>query len=532
MNRRQFTRNSALGALGLAIGNSFFSQAHAAQDALAMSWDEWGKLDATGMARLLVAGKITPAEVAAQAAKASELVNPKLNCVIEVFEDVVKNPLKDGMNVNGPFHGVPMFVKDTGSHLKGRLQEKNSIFSRGSRSDYDDPLMRNFRRGGFNVLGRATMGALHITEGLLTGFTLNPWDLEHTPGGSSGGSAASVASGIVPLSHASDGGGSTRSPATLNGLVGHKPTRGLLPNLDGMSYDMAYMVTEGVITRSVRDQANAYDQMIWRSPSDPAFIPVQMPSVPFSERIKRDPTRLRIALSTGNWSRRAADKSGRPVNPEVIARTRQVAKQLESLGHTVVEVDEDQICDFEKLYKAFEWFYLYVYDWTAQSEQSGVPINEKTLEPAFRAMVEHQKRHPKPAGLVDAARAANAQLAGQWAKFYAEYDLLLTPSDGDGAMKANGKGELSLFAPLESEADYLNWIEDHMDDARYFIPANAMGFPAISFPTGMLKSGLPCGAQLHGRWGDDGRVMQVAAQIERTKPEWFGTKPPVHVSNL
>ena len=532
MSRREFTRKSAIGAMGLAIGSSFISQARAAQDGLAMSWDEWGKLDATAMARLLTAGQVTPQEVAAQAAKASELLNPKLNCVLEIFDDVVKNPLKDGMNVNGPFHGVPLVVKDTGSHLKGRLQEKSTIFSKGDRSTYDDPLMRNFRRGGINILGRAAMGSLHITEGLLNGHTLNPWNLEHTPGGSSGGSSASVAAGIVPLGHSSDGGGSTRSPANLTGLIGHKATRGLLPPATGTSYEMVYMVMEGVITKSVRDQAAAYDQMIWRSPSDPAFIPIQMPDVPFAEQIKRDPARLKIALNTGNWSRRAVGESGRPVSPEVIDRTQQVAKLLESLGHTVVEVDEKEICDFEQLYKAFEWFYLYVYDWAAQSEQSGIPINEKTLEPAFMAAVEYRKKHPMPAGILDAARAANAQLAGQWAKFYTKYDLLLTPSDGDGAMRANGKGVLSYFAQLDSEADYLNWIADHLDDARYFIPANTIGFPAISLPTGLLKSGLPCGSQLQGRWGDDGRIMQVAAQIERAKPDWFNMVAPVHSSLL
>ena len=518
----------------MAFGNTSASRADAATNDLAMSWAEWGELDATAMARLLVAGQITPSEAATQAAKAAELLNPTLNCVIEVFDDVVKNPLKDGMNVNGPFHGVPMFVKDVGSHLKGRLQEKNSFFAKGNRSTYDDPLIRNFRRGGFNLMARTPLphGGLHITEGLLTGFTKNPWNLEHTPGGSSGGASASVSSGIIPLSHASDGGGSTRSPAALTGMIGHKPTRGLLPFLRGASYDMVYMVVEGVITRTMRDQAAAYDQMIWRSPADKAFIPIQMPNVPFAKQIERDPRRLKIALNTGNWSRRTADESARPVTKEVIARTEKVAKLLESLGHTVVEVKDEQICDFKKLFAAFEWFYLYGNQWEALSKQTGVPINEKTLEPVFFAMIEYQKKHPMPAGTVDAARAANAELAGQWAKFYSQYDLLLTPSDGGGAMKANGKGKISAFADVKNETEYLNWIENHLDDARYFIPDNAIGLPAISIPTGLLNSGLPCGAQLHGRWGADGRIMQVAAQIERAQPEWFGMVPPVHVSKL
>jgi amidase len=529
MTRKQFLRTSMLASASLMASSKVFSLG---SGGLAMSWSEWGSLDATGMAQLLAAGKVTPREVAEQAAKASELLNPKLNCVLEIFNDVVKNPLKDGMNPNGAFHGVPMVVKDTGSHLKGRLQEKATIFHKGDRSEYDDPLMRNFRRGGLNILGRAPMGSLHVTDSLLTGFTLNPWSLDHTPGGSSGGPAASVAAGIVPVGHASDGGGSTRSPANLNGLIGHKPTRGLFPAPLGTSYDMLYMVMEGVITRTVRDQAQAIDQMLWRSPGDAPFIPIQMPDVPFAEQITQEPAKLKIALNTGNWSRRGPSESARPVNPEVIERTRQTAKVLESLGHTIVEVDEKEICDFEKLYKAFEWFYLYVYDWAAQAEQSGHPVNEKTLEPAFRAAVEYRTKHPMPPGIVDEARAANALLAAQWADFYSKYDLLLTPSDGDGAMLGKGKGALSPFVRLDTEAEYLNWVEDHLDDARYFIPANTLGFPAISIPTGLLKSGLPCGVQLQGRWGADGRILQTAAQVERTKPNWFGMIAPVHSSRL
>ena len=135
-----------------------------------------------------------------------------------------------------------------------------------------------------------------------------------------------------------------------------------------------------------------------------------------------------------------------------------------------------------------------------------------------------------PPDTVDNARAANAGLAEQWARFFAQFDLLLAPSDVDGATKV--KGPLSPFTELKNEAEFLNWVENHLDDARYFIPSNALGLPAIGFPTGLLKNGLPCGAQLYGRWGSDGLIMQIAAQIERAKPEWFGMVPPVHVSNI
>ena len=528
LNRREFTTKSAMGALGVAIGCSLPSRSHAATNGLAMSWAEWGKLDATGMARLLATKRVTPAEVAAQAAKAVELLDPKLNAVVEVFADVVVNPLKDGMNQDGPFHGVPMFIKDAGSVMKGRLRESSMAFLKGNRAEKDSPLVRNFRRAGFNLIGRTAIpaGGMHITDSLLEGITRSPWDLERTPGGSSGGTSASVAAGIVPISHGSDGGGSTRSPAVLCGLVGHKPTRGLLPAYS--SYYLGPIVTEGVITKSVRDTALAFDQMIHEEPSDQKFIPVRLPETPFSKQIQSDPRRLKIAINTGDWTR-----TGTKVDPEVVERVHDVAKLLESLGHTIVEVKESEVCDQRLLFDNIRTLlYIYGLDWKAFSEASGVPINETTLEPCYRQQVEYRANNPYTLEIRERERAAIVEVSKQVAAFMANYDALLMPVDQSAATIAGPKNPISPLFPVNNQKEYLEWIERHIDDSRYNTLANFTGIPAIAFPAGLVSSGLPTGAQLYSTWANDGLLMQVAAQIERAKPEWFGMVPPVHVSRV
>ena len=528
MDRREFMRNASVAAGGIAVGGSLFSRADAAEDGLAMSWAEWGKLDATGMARLLAAKQVTPAEVAAQAAKAVALIDPKINCVIEVFDDVVANPLKDGMNQDGPFHGVPMFMKEAGSTMKGRLRESSMAFMKGNRAEKDSPLVRNFRRAGFNLIGRTAIpaGGMHVTDSILEGISRNPWNLERTPGGSSGGSSGAVAAGIVPISHGSDGGGSTRSPAILCGLVGHKPTRGLIPAYS--NYYLGPIVTEGVITKSVRDTALVYDQMIHEEPADNKFIPVRLPEVPFSKQIQRDPRRLKIALNTGDWTR-----GGTKIDREVVERVQEVAKLLESLGHIVIEVKESEICDMDLLFDNIRTLlYHYGPDWKAMSKATGIPLNEKTLEPAYLQQVVYREKHPVTLEIRERERAAIAKVSQQVAIFMAKYDALLSPVDLATATIAGPKNPISPLAPVNNQAEYLNWIELHIDYSRYNTLANFTGIPSIGFPTGLLSNGMPIGAQLNSTWSNDGLLMQAAAQIERAQSEWFGMIPPLHTSKL
>ncbi|MEK6247349.1 MAG: amidase, partial [Planctomycetales bacterium] len=302
--------------------------------------------------------------------------------------------------------------------------------------------------------------------------------------------------------------------------------RGLLPVYS--SYYTAPMVTDGVITKTIRDTALAYDQMIHREAADAAFIPVQMPAQSYSKAIQSAPRKQKIALNTGDWTR-----NGTKIDPEVVARVQEVGQLLESLGHTVVEVNETEICDQSLLFENITtMLYHYGLDWKAISDATGVPINEKTLEPVYRQQVEYRARNPVTLEMKAKEREALVKVSKQVASFFARYDALLMPVDLGPASIAGPKNPISPLAPVNTQEEYEKWISLHVDDSRYNTLANFTGIPALGFPTGLISGGLPIGAQLHSRWGSDALLMQMAAQIERAKPEWSGLVPPLHTSKL
>ena len=279
---------------------------------LAMSWDEWGKHDATALAALVRKRAITPREVVRQAARAVELVNPRLAGVLEVYEDVLDRPGVDGPARDGALYGVPLFLKDLGSGLRGRRQESGSKLYRGHVMPATDPTVTNYLAAGLIPIGRSTTPEFGMTFDTATDYlgrvlvTRNPWNPERTPGGSSGGSAAMVAAGVTPLSMSSDGGGSTRIPASFCGLVGLKATRGRVPRPLVQSEYMTRISIDGVVTRTVRDTAAVYDYLT-RIPSGGAFIHMGPPVGSYLRALRRPPGRLTIGLSTGAWGR-----GGRP----------------------------------------------------------------------------------------------------------------------------------------------------------------------------------------------------------------------------
>ncbi|MEY3765195.1 MAG: hypothetical protein RLZ03_154, partial [Pseudomonadota bacterium] len=223
---------------------------------LAMSWREWAAQDAVGLAQLVRQRHVTPAELAQQAAAGIAATNPTLHGVIEVFDDVVKDPLKDGLNLDGPLGGVPFLMKDLGPTLQGRLQEMGSLFMRGNRAQADTHLTQQFRRAGLNLMGRTTtpeFGVCSSAENPAVYVTRNPWDTRYTTCGSSAGTAAVVAAGVVPMSHATDGGGSIRIPAGFNGNIGLKPSRGVFSIAPHLSDISGFVSIQGCQSRTVRD---------------------------------------------------------------------------------------------------------------------------------------------------------------------------------------------------------------------------------------------------------------------------------------
>jgi amidase len=490
----------------------------------AMGWDEWARHDATSLADLVRRGEVSAREIAAQVSAAVERLDPKLNAVLEVFADVRDDPNADRPDHSGPLYGVPVFLKDLGQALAGRRQESGSVLTRGVVPETTDPLVENVLAAGLVPLGRSTTPEFGMTFDTSTNYlgyqkiTRNPWNLEHTPGGSSGGSAAVVAAGITPISLSSDGGGSTRIPASFCGLVGLKATRGRLPRPYAQSEYISRISIDGVLTRSVRDTAAAYEKLS-RVPNGGSFMPLRPPRHGFLESLQLPARRLRVALSTGNWGRAV------PTDPIVAARTREVGLLLQSLGHEVEEVDDAAICDWETMWRG------YITQWIGSRALFVGMARDRGVEPeelsrylcpmTYRHFLAHSRYDKFD---VFAMMADNNVVTRGFGRFIENYDLLLTPTLAVRVPEANGP-----YSLLRDE-DLDGWVSRLADACRYTMPGNETGLPGISLPAGLDPDGLPIGVQLYGNFACEDVLIQATAQIERTRPDWFGAQPVVHVA--
>jgi amidase len=492
----------------------------------AMSWDEWAKHDAVALAERIQRGELTPREAAAQAEAAIGRLDPKLEAVLGLYDDVLADPDRDGPAISGRLYGVPMLLKDLGSALAGRAQESGSKLHLGNVAAATDPTIANYLSAGLVPIGRSTTPEYGMTIDTSTDYlgrvkaTRNPWNPKHTAGGSSGGSAAAVAAGILPLSMSSDGGGSTRIPASFCGLVGLKASRGRVPRPLGQSEYMNRTSADGVVTRSVRDTATVYDYLA-RIPNGGSFIKTGAPAGSYVDAVARDPGRQKIGLTTGAWGR------GGATDPEITARVREVAHLLESLGHAVEEIDDGGICDWDAL-----WF-AYTTNWVGGRAQFAQTARDKGIDPDRLADYLGPMTY---AHYLDSARydkfdiwkmmACNNTVTRQFGWLMERYDLLLCPTVAIRVPEANGPYSLLR------EEEFPPWLDRLCSACRYTMPANETGLPAISMPAGLDSNGLPIGVQLYGDFCREDLLLQMAAQLERARPEWFGAIPPLHVTNV
>jgi len=491
---------------------------------LVMTWEEWCKHDAIALADLVKKKQVTAKELVSQAAAAVQRLNPKLEAVLALYDDVLADPDADGPNRDGRLYGVPMLLKDLGSGLKGRKLEAGSKLFKDNVVKATDPSVGNYLLAGLIPIGRSTTPEFGMTFDTVTNYlgvlkvTRNPWNLERTPGGSSGGSAAAVAGGVTPISMSSDGGGSTRIPASFSGLVGLKASRGRVPRpLAQSEYTMRTSI-EGVLTRSVRDTAAAYDY-ITRVPDGGAFIHMGPPATRYSAAITRDPGKLKVGLSVGRWGRESA------TDLEVADRVRGVAKVLEDLGHYIEEFEDATACDWELLWRAYitNWISCRAQFRTAAEDRG---IDPKKLEDYLGPMVH---RHYLAAERYDKfdiwkMMDCNNKVTRAFGHFMSRFDALLVPTLAIRVPHANGP-----YSLLRNE-DLDQWIARLCDACRYTMPGNETGMPGISVPAGLDREGLPIGVQLYGKWGREDLLLQLAAQLERAKPEWFAAIPPIHVT--
>ena len=487
---------------------------------LAMGWDEWVKHDAVALAGRVRQGEVTAAELAAQAAAAVAKLNPTLSAVVEVFDDAVADPFKAGAHPNGFFAGVPFFVKDLGPTLKGRLQEMGSLFMRGHRPTEDSFLTSRMRQAGLNLIGRTTtpeFGVCSSAENPAVYVTRNPWNLAYTTLGSSAGTAAVVAAGVLPLSHATDGGGSIRIPAGANGNLGLKPSRGVFSIAPKQSDLSGLVSTQGCQSRTVRDTAAFIDHCRGGAPGE--FMPYWMPQEPYSQLIERDPGRLRIALSHEWGDYRAT--------PHHLAELERVGRFLEGLGH---EVDWAlPTVDYRAAFAAQTTCYISNFAQTIANllAPAGLarppadliePINIRIWQAGLRTT--YTERAQMQAVFNTTSRA--------FAAFFESWDIMLTPIT---ALPTPPLGT-TAYLTLSENPSVLDWFDHLWRNFAYTPLSNLCGIPGLSMPLGTQASGLPLGIQAQARQANDGLLLQLAAQIERALDgRWNdGRRPAVHVT--
>ncbi|WP_339614353.1 amidase [uncultured Parvibaculum sp.] len=459
--------------------------------------DELAKLDATAQAELVAKGEARPLELVEAAIARIEKVNPQVNAVVTTFYDKAREEAKAGP-AKGPFTGVPNLVKDL-DNLKGTKATSGCRLLAENISPETDPVIAGFEAAGFVMLGKSNtpeFGLLGTTESVLLGPCNNPWNLEHSPGGSSGGAAAAVASGMVPLAHATDGGGSIRIPASCCGVFGLKPSRGRIElgerQLPG---DIGY---QNCVSRSVRDSATALAASE-KQGANAVLPPVGRVEGPGKKRLK-------IAFGT-------VDYTGREPSPEVKAATESVAKLCEELGHEIVPATSK--INGEAFKDAF------LAAWASGPSQLLAMVKQMGLDP--EAVLEPwtiglaNLFDSKPADTLEKALAEFAIVTAETSAFMADYDVWLTPVLADVPPKTGEQGPNVPFDTLyERVFNYVTYTPVH----------NVAGTPAMSVPLSWSEAGLPIGAQFAAPLGKERVLLELAYELEQARP-WADRYPPV-----
>lgn len=485
-----------------------------------MTPEEYRAHDATGLAALVREGEITPEALFEIALGELHRINPTVNAVVHDLSDQARAAVQAGLP-DGPFRGVPWLYKDQ-IEIEGTPMTLGSALLRGYVCERTHPVGQRFLDSGLVSLGRTNMsevGFVPFTEPTAYGATHNPWSLAHSPGGSSGGSAAAVAAGIVPMAHAVDGGGSIRIPAATCGLVGLKPSRGRQPT--SWDDDPEGLVSHLCVSRTVRDTAGLLDvvsaphQSRWTLPA---------PAKPYTEIAREDPAPLRVGVCF-------TDLQGNAIHPEARRAVETTAKRLEALGHHVEEITALPI-EAETFSEAFQvlWaagagvFYKSV---RSSLDKAGLPTAAQKLlqhpklfraamkapkigvEPFTRRLERLESQYsPSDLWLASAALTRAAEAMRAW---FQRWDLMLTtvltrPPMATGSFSNKGSNE----AMAQALTGYIA-----------FTPvANGCGLPAMSVPsTVTADEGLPMAAHLLAPLGREDRLIAVAGQLERMG-EW------------
>ncbi|MBA4538145.1 amidase [Bacillus aquiflavi] len=481
-----------------------------------MNIAEFAKYDGLGLAHLVKRNQVKPEELVTLSIHAIKQLNPDLNAVVSILEEEAMNEIKAGLS-DGPFTGVPFLIKELVLHAANVPISMGSRLAEGTIFPVDSELMARFRKAGFVTVGTTTtpeFGYNAATEAVVYGPTRNPWNLNHSPGGSSGGSAAAVASGIVPVAHANDGGGSIRIPASCSGLIGLKPTRGRIPAGPYNSELLNGIAIEFGVTKTVRDTAHLLDAV--SGPDIGCYGWPESPAKEYKQLIQKPVRPLKIA-----WM--AEPVSGAPVDDDCLKALHKTVQLCEDLGHIVVEAAPKY--DPEQLSLAT------LRIWTANiynmiegtAQMSGKTASNQNIEAAIWECYLYGKEM-KASELLEAIDI-NAKISRMVGHFFADYDMLLSPTI------ATLPAKIGVLNANNLSIDAKQWTEQIFTYAPFTNLFNATGQPSISLPLQTSQNGLPIGMQFTGRFADEATLLQLATQLEEALP-WKERKPEIHTSNI
>ena len=475
-----------------------------------MSFNEYAAFDGLALGRMVRERKVTPAELMEAAIARAEQHNAKLNAIVFKDYDRALAVARERKAGAAPFEGVPMLLKDIMGDCAGMPTRSACAFIAATPMRADSEVVARYKRAGFIPFGKTNapeLGIPPVTESRLYGPARNPWNLERTPGGSSGGSAAAVAAGIVPVAHGNDGGGSIRIPAACCGLVGLKPTRGrisLAPNLGNV---LGGLAVEHVLTRTVRDSAAALDATAGPMPGDPYFPPP--PARPYIHESSAPPSRLRIAFSTEN-------PLGGAIHPDCVEATIQAAKLCAELGHEVEEAAPE--LNYQMLGQLFLTVYAAGVALSIEGTRlmTGAEPTPEKFQTFTWNMYQQGRQVSAPQYLI--AQVLLQRASRRFAAFFESHDLLLTPTLGQPPLKI---GAIDFMNPGTT------LLDEKITNFAVACPIyNVTGQPAISIPLYWNREGLPIGVMFGGRYGDEATLIQLAGQLEQAQP-WIDRKPPI-----
>lgn len=489
-----------------------------------MDFDTYRGYDATGLAKLVADKQVSADELLTVARERAAAVNPKINAIVR---DIPTSPADAP---DGPFTGVPFLIKDLAQDYAGLPTSAGSRALKSRPVSEHATVVKRWLDAGLVIFGKTNtpeFGAKGITEPAAWGPTRNPWDLSRNPGGSSGGSAAAVAAGIVPCAGANDGGGSIRIPAASCGLVGLKPGRGLAPSGPEVAESMHGAAVQGVVSRSVRDSAAMLDVIAGGEPWGP-YAPA-VPADSFMSCVGADPGKLRIGV-------RVPTSINPTPHPEAAAAVEKVAHALTELGHHV-EVLSTAPFDDAALAREFllTWFVYVAWELAEAKRFSGAGDDLFERDTLIMAAL---GRATSSVDYLDAVQRRHEHTR-RLTTYFESYDLLLTPTLATPPPRI---GEFDLPASLQRAADVLlktrtarvlrftNIVDDMVDKNLGWVPytqlANITGRPAISLPLHWTPDGLPLGVQFVAPLAGEGLLLKLAAQLEEALP-WADRRAPI-----